>query len=111
MFSNFAIFTIENLPNSLKIPIKHRLKPYLSGLAIIPLVKGVPQATSQEDSWPELSFEGPQVPAEFDRDVDDANVTNDAGSLAGFGRSSSRGSPRNIFFNPDAGYIGKIRVS
>ena len=80
----------------------------MRGLAIIPLVKGVPQATSQEDSWPELSFDGPQVPAEFDRDIDDANVTNDAGSLAGFGRSSSRGSPRNIFFNPEAGYIGKI---
>lgn len=87
------------------------MKPFPSGLAIIPLVKGVPQAASQEDSWPELSFDGPQVPAEFDRDIDDANVTNDAGSLAGFGRSSSRGSPRNIFFNSDAGYIGKIANS
>ena len=69
-------------------------------------MKGVPQAESQEDSWPELSFDGPQVPAEFDRDVDDANVT-DMMSPAGFGRSSSRVA-RNIFFNPSAGYIGKI---
>ena len=84
----------------------HLYENNLSGLAIIPLVRGVPQAESQEDSWPELSFDGPQVPAEFDRDVDDAIVTNMM-SPTGFARSSSRGS-RNTFFNPDAGYIGKI---
>ena len=74
------------------------MKPVLSGLAIIPLVERVPQAASQENSWSDLSFDGPQVPAEFNRDIDDANVTNDAGF------------PRNIFFNPDAGYIGKKQV-
>ena len=76
--------------------IDNHLKPVRSGLAIIPLIE--PQAASQENSLPELSFDGPQVPAEFDRDIDDANVTNDASF------------PRNIFFNSDAGYIGKKRV-
>ena len=77
--------------------IYNHLKPVLSGLAIIPLIEIVPQVASQEDSLPELSFDGLQVPAEFDRDIDDTNVTNDASF------------PRNIFFNPDAGYIGKKR--
>ena len=68
----------------------------LRGLAIISTTAAIPQADGGEETWPEISDDGPMVPPEFDRNVSDAPM--------GFaGRSSA--SARNIFFNPKAGYI------
>ena len=70
----------------------------LRGLAIISTAQALPQADGGEESWPEIVDDGPQIPAEFDRNVPDGP------SMGFMGRSSS--SARNIFFNPKAGYIG-----
>ena len=68
----------------------------LRGLAIISTTAAIPQADGGEETWPEISDDGPVVPPEFDRNVSAAPM--------GFaGRSSA--SARNIFFNPKAGYI------
>ena len=91
----------------------------LRGLAIVPLARTLPQTDSLEEAWPELTFDGPQIPSEFDRDVDDANATMEEDGMAlgtglMMGRSSSRGKKggsRNIFFAPDAKYIGKLGLS